>query len=327
MTGLLRLSILALLALAVFLTAADRLWLADLAQHFRAQWTLLAIGCLAAALLQGRRREALAALLVGVLLGSPVLGMTIADDWGRLSGFPIAGATAAHPARPDAPAAAPARLTLVSANVYYKNRTPDEMVDALLATDADVLVLAEVIPSWKAVTQRLRARYPYRTPDRWWAGTSTVIWSRYPLHLDPAELRWLANGSVLDVTLDVQGRSLHLFGLHAPRPSTPKVLETRNGIFASLGQWTRARPMPTVMAGDFNAAPWTPALRRLIDEDGLERARPSRGWYASWPSPLGDLGIPIDHVLHTPSVKVESLQVVEIPGSDHRGLKAALAIP
>jgi endonuclease/exonuclease/phosphatase (EEP) superfamily protein YafD len=188
-------------------------------------------------------------------------------------------------------------------------------------------VLLEVIPSWQDAIRRLRSRYPHRTPDRWWGGTSTVVWSRHPLRPGPGELRRRAGGSVLDVTLEIEGRPLRLLALHAPRPRTAASLRRRNAIFRDLARWTRERAVPTVLAGDFNATPWTPALHRLVEGAGLLRSGPPWGWYASWPAALGNFGIPIDQLLHGEGVTVEAFDLLAIPGSDHRALAVRLALP
>lgn len=104
-------------------------------------------------------------------------------------------------------------------------------------------------------------------------------------------------------------------------------MERRNRIFAQLDGWIGERATPTVLAGDFNATPWTPALHRAVEAGGLALARPDHGWYGSWPSPAGDLGIPIDQVLHGAGVTVEDFVVLDIPGSDHRAVKVGLALP
>lgn len=316
--ALLRLALAGLLALSLLLSLGDRLLLAELALSFRPQLAALAVAGALAALALRRRAEVVAALLIALLLAAPVVGAGLP----RTLDGTVADAAATNPP----PAAAPRRLTLVVANLLHTNRQPDRMADALLATDADVLVLLEVIPSWENAIRRLRSRYPHRTPDRWWHGTSTVVWSRHPLRQGPAELRRRAGGSLLDVTLEVEGRPLRLLALHAPRPRSAASLHRRNAIFGDLARWTGERAVPTVLAGDFNATPWTPALHRLVEDAGLLRSGPALGWYASWPAALGVLGIPIDQLLHDASVAVEAFEVFAIPGSDHRAIKVRLAV-
>ncbi len=330
MVFLLRLLLLGPLAFLVLLGWSGTWLAAEQAQHFRPQVAALALLGLAAALLLRRPSEAAAAALLVALVGGPVVAASLPPAVERAAETIelrlIEGATAAHPA-PRPAGAGPRRLTLVAANVYHLNPAPDRLVDRLLAADADVLVLTEVTRNWPALQTRLKAAYPYRTPGLWLNETSTIVWSRYPMSGDPDELRQRGDRFVLDTTLDVDGRPLRVFGLHAPRPRSPDSMGRRDRLFGELRDWVAEREVATVLAGDFNATPWTPALAQLIDGAGLERAKPASGWYASWPGVLGDLGIPIDHLLHDARVRVESLRAFDLPGSDHRGIEVRLLLP
>lgn len=73
------------------------------------------------------------------------------------------------------------------------------------------------------------------------------------------------------------------------------------------------------------------ALRMLIEETGLQRANPdntptitlrSRG--VEMLPPLGVIGI--DHILHTPDLRVEDFRVWPYMGSDHRAISATLSL-
>jgi endonuclease/exonuclease/phosphatase (EEP) superfamily protein YafD len=308
----LRLGLAGLFGLAVLMLFSERLFLADLVQHARAHLALLALLCLGAALVLRRRLLALAALAVAALLGAPAVDSTLPQGWPGARAFSLAG--------PQEPDLGPRRLTLVAANVYIDNAAPEAMVETLLETDADVLLLIEFRKSWRALADRLDGRYPHS-----WTHGDITVWSRYPAAGRDATAR--KREHTLDLVLDVAGRDLRLLATHAPRAPGIRILEERNWLFSEFGAWAREKPLPTVIAGDFNATPWTPALRRLIEQEGLARARPVGGWYGSWPAPLADLGVPIDHLLHSVSITVEKMALLTVPGSDHRAIEATLSLP
>ena len=80
------------------------------------------------------------------------------------------------------------------------------------------------------------------------------------------------------------------------------------------------------MIGDFNATPWSAVFQDLTSGGAWRDSRRGLGYQASWPSELGTLGIPIDHALVTPEIRVLQRSTFPIPGSDHRGLWLELEI-
>ena len=64
-----------------------------------------------------------------------------------------------------------------------------------------------------------------------------------------------------------------------------------------------------LVIGDFNITPWSKPFREMLKGDGLGQGklrdtREGRGFFATWPSGLGWLGIPIDHALVTQGIEV-----------------------
>jgi endonuclease/exonuclease/phosphatase (EEP) superfamily protein YafD len=80
---------------------------------------------------------------------------------------------------------------------------------------------------------------------------------------------------------------------------------------------------PTVLAGDFNATPWSSAFSGLA-EQGLHRAT---GLTASWPAQMkGIFGIPIDHVMVTSHWAMATSQTGLDLGSDHLPVLVGLSL-
>ena len=84
-----------------------------------------------------------------------------------------------------------------------------------------------------------------------------------------------------------------------------------------------------VLAGDFNATPDHAAFRRLLRRGWTDAARlTGRALRPTWSpmrSPVPRLTL--DHVLVDPRVGVASLEVVHVPGTDHRALVTELRLP
>jgi endonuclease/exonuclease/phosphatase family metal-dependent hydrolase len=84
-----------------------------------------------------------------------------------------------------------------------------------------------------------------------------------------------------------------------------------------------------VLAGDFNASLDHRAFRELLDRGYVDAAdQLGRGLTPTWPNfrPMPPI-ISIDHVVADRRVAVRDVEVVDVPGTDHRGVFAELRLP
>lgn len=98
-----------------------------------------------------------------------------------------------------------------------------------------------------------------------------------------------------------------------------------DALLAWIADWAARQTDPVVVLGDLNATPWSHAFRSLVDEAGLVNSLRGRGLQPSCPAPLGLLGIPIDHLLHSPALATVERERGPAFGSDHRMLHVRLA--
>ena len=267
------------LALVTAFALAARLWWAfDLFSHFRLQYAMLATAlCLGALAL---RAWPIAALLAVIAL---VHGWAMKDLW--------LGDSAA--AASEAP-----RLRVASANVLFSNPEPQKLLGFVHASDADVLVLVEAGGErWRDVLAAIAADYPHRAPQRWQKGAPVILFSRHPvvreLVIAPPE----GGRPYLAADLAVGEHTLTVVGVHPSSPERPSESRRRNlqlGYLANLVEDARG---PMVIAGDFNATPWSPFFRDLVATAGLRNAADGHGYIGTWPSWFWPAQIPIDHVL------------------------------
>jgi endonuclease/exonuclease/phosphatase (EEP) superfamily protein YafD len=117
-----------------------------------------------------------------------------------------------------------------------------------------------------------------------------------------------------ELALDAR-RHVKLTALHPMPPLSPHFHATRDQALRDLARSDNALDMPSILAGDLNATPWSTALSGL-DALGWRRAT---GLRPTWPaSGQGLLGIPIDHVLASRHWRVEGSSIGPDIGSDHR---------
>lgn len=309
-------------ALAAVATAlsllARQLWLADLLTFARQQLFALALAALAAALLARLPRLALAAALVAAA-----------------NGYLVAATL-------EPPAPAPAggeRLRVLTLNVFTQNYYTNRVERFFRRTGADVLVLQELTAYWAQELEALRDLYPHAWPPLTPFTSEIAILSRHPiaeadvLPAPPGTVAGPASRPVRAV-LQLGEARVELYGVHPDTPRSPEQWRRRNAQLRWLAAEIQARggAEPRIVAGDFNAPPWSPHFRDFLGSVGLRDAsgggprRPTRqprllAPYLSW------LGAPVDHLLVSAGVAVEAFAVGRDVWSDHLPVIADLRLP
>jgi len=124
------------------------------------------------------------------------------------------------------------------------------------------------------------------------------------------------------------GATLGLIGAHFSRP-----FERLHQVQAeALGRIAKKLGRPLIVAGDFNAAPWSRLVARAAEVTGTDVLGGHRvTWKGRYQTPLGPLPEPwghqIDQILLSSGIGVVSVETLDLPGSDHRGLLLRLCIP
>lgn len=226
--------------------------------------------------------------------------------------------------KPDASLAGQPGLTIVWANVWTKDAPLKATLDWAKAQNADVILIGEY-PRGASPEDALAGDYPHRVagpaqPDGQLMSTRVAVFSRVALvgseiHAGPGpnERSWV----VARVALG--GGELSLIAMHPVPPSSGELTEERDRQIAMLADKARGA---FVIAGDFNATPWTPVFAEI----------PGRriGAYLfapTWLSGLPLLGLPIDHLMGSEGLPVSRYEVGPNLGSDHRVLLARVHAP
>ena len=302
-------SALALLLILSFLPAlAPDWWFADLCSHFRVQAG--AAGA-AAALAFALSRQTAATLAAAAII---VINVTAL--------WPAAGQAQVAAGRPRA-------LRVAFANVYYRNPHTDRVARFALESGADVVVLAEITPAWNAALADLERHFPYRhyayLEGQRRAGT--LLLSRLPL--ESATTLSFGRGGDPGVSAEVRvgTKLVHLIGVHPTWPLWRAATQRRNAQYARIAALARAAGGDTIVVGDFNATPFSPAYARFVAASGLMDASNGRGWMPTWPTFFPPFGLEIDHALVSRDLYVVQFERGPRVGSDHLPIVLDLATP
>lgn len=195
---------------------------------------------------------------------------------------------------------------LVSANLNLGQADLTALKSWLDKTKPDAVVLLEVT---EQVANTVDQWQEYKTRQLLPAATPFGVGV---LARDTAHVQWRNHNGIPYAEINVRhnGKPLVLFGIHPMPPITADDHQARNELIASLNE--KAKETSVIVAGDFNASPWSSA----VNIENLSRASTLQ------PTWLGIL--PIDMILATKDwVKVIGDVGPDI-GSDHKPVFARL---
>jgi endonuclease/exonuclease/phosphatase (EEP) superfamily protein YafD len=242
-----------------------------------------------------------------------------------------------HPRNAEAVVADPARLKIVSANLWHSASGHERTIEALLASDADIIGLVEATTAWRPDLEPLYAKYPYRVdcfdldPE-----CQTVLLSKLPIEKPIAGRIWKATPIVAGGEIRWNGRPITVLATHWFRPmrrsgaspwgaadaersaylAAGLPLSRQAGQAALLAKYLdRETPGDLIVMGDLNSAPWSRVQRAFRARTGLDN---HAGWSSTWPSFLPwPLRLPIDHVLARGHLVVTKFEAGPRTDSDH----------
>jgi endonuclease/exonuclease/phosphatase (EEP) superfamily protein YafD len=299
--------VLALLALVSAMALAAALgWPFELFSHFRLQYAVVAL-LLALAFASLRRPGwASAAMLLAAWHGAPMAQRAVAG---------------AQPVACDGTS-----FDVVTANLYYASRDPQRFTTWLDRHPADLVVVQEVTPA-RARSLEALPGYPYHSLVSRSDAYGIGVLSRWPLdNMKSLDLAGDGHPSLAGDAV-VDGQRVHFLAVHARWPVLPSLARARDRALHRMAVRVRAQSGPTVVMGDLNLSPDSPAFGRLLNDGRLRDALAGPPWQPTWMAGFWPLALRIDHVLVSEGVCVEESAVGESIHSDHRPVTARLRLP
>lgn len=211
-------------------------------------------------------------------------------------------------------------FTLVSANVHFATTSPAALQDWLRQAPADVLVLLEVSPVYAAALAAW-PDYPQRVIEAADNPFGIAVLSRHPF-VEAQVIRDARGIASIAVAIDTPQGCVALRAVHPMPPISPDDKAARDRFLATAAAAMAAGDRPALIAGDFNATPWSSAFAALT-ATGWQRAS---GLAPTWPVwGQGVIGIPIDQVFASRHwQRIDNGRGRDL-GSDHFPLRVVLA--
>lgn len=282
-------------------------WPFDLLSSFRPHLT---VGLIAAALvLFGARwrRSALAVALLALGSAATIAPLFIAPEAPDTSGSPS--------------------FRVITFNVQGSNARFHEVVDWVLQQDADVVVLHEATFDWTDAFEA--AGGPLEIVPGWSPGRDFGTLALVPPGASVESYGFrITDPRAVEIGFDVDGTPIRLLSVHPLSPGGPNRNEVRDRHLDFAAEWAAALDgVRTVVAGDFNATPWSHAFRAVQRRGDLENSQRGYGLELSFPTTASWLlQVPIDHVLYSEGLAVVDRRLGPELGSDHVPVIVDLAV-
>ncbi|MEL6730106.1 MAG: endonuclease/exonuclease/phosphatase family protein [Bacteroidota bacterium] len=211
--------------------------------------------------------------------------------------------------------------SLVSLNLEKANPEPEKVLPYLQEQNPDVLVLLEYTSLWHNRLGTIYKDYPYRRVVLNEGYFGQMIASKYPFQ--STACHWLADchAPTLEVQIRMDSQILDLWAFHPPSPPNVRDLLIRDEILRNWESILEERPAHILIVGDFNITPFHPVFQDFLEANELQDSRKGRGYHASWPTRWKNLGIPLDHALHSADIVIKKRVIGSDVGSDHYPLE------
>ncbi|MFP4323046.1 MAG: endonuclease/exonuclease/phosphatase family protein [Anaerolineales bacterium] len=233
-------------------------------------------------------------------------------------------------------------FTIATYNVEREFTDPADVLEVILALDADIIALQEAPDALRRAPE-LIARYPHRAYAKPSLDEQLHLLSRFPIlrvEVPPVDEVRLPDGKYqtryLRAEMLIYGQRIAVYNFHPNRPRFTPLLRYDNGAnqaaFDRMLTLLDAETLPTLVLCDCNTTPRTPqyhAFDALLDE-----AFAQAGWGLGLTHPglpqlrgMFVLNMRIDYVWYSAAFRALAADVWHTSaGSDHRPLWARLAL-
>lgn len=215
-------------------------------------------------------------------------------------------------------------ITVAQVNLYSNNRISTGQFPFEAFEAVDVITIQELNEvNHSSLARTLQTTFPYFIEEPWDTCCYGIgLYSKWPiLRYDivrPFEVPIIIAEILCN---DVQ---VTVISLHTMAPAFPNMTTERNEQLHLVSEMASKVNGPCIVLGDFNLVPWDSEFSRFLENGKLTSVRD--GFQATYPMDYGFSLIPIDHICFSDHFTATKSHTVVIPGSDHKGMVASLAL-
>lgn len=257
-----------------------------------------------------------------------VLGLVVSLSKWKKTGYVILGVALVNliavlplfiGSPPDPDASAPS-VRVMSFNLLSDNESYPDVIEYIESVDPDIVLLHEASRPWEVAMDSAELDYQIVRPR-----SEDIIFGTLVL-VRGDDVQAVSHGfeagapRAVEVTFVPEGWTtpISVLGTHPLAPTDPERASLRDAQLGFAGQWAADRSGPHLVAGDFNATPWSWPFRRLLDLGDMRNSQTGFGLQPSFSSRSNLLlRVPIDHVVHSEDLEVTDRRLGPSLGSDH----------
>lgn len=217
-------------------------------------------------------------------------------------------------------------------NIWFGNENYSAIAGRINQSEVDIVSVQELTDSQWAELEPLLTEHSHRvalpvSDDIGELGGGMALLSRQPLLEvpldDPSNLR---DRPIMSYRTEVAGQSVVVVALHphASRFESAKV-DLRTAQLNAIAALANGTDLPMVLITDMNMTPFSSEYRSFLRDTGWRDPHQLVGWNATWPTALGPLGLPLDHIFVSNDMELHDYEVGSGAGSDHRTLIATVS--
>ncbi|MCP4307604.1 MAG: endonuclease/exonuclease/phosphatase family protein [bacterium] len=217
-------------------------------------------------------------------------------------------------------------IRILTANIEARHGQPREIAELVATSHPDIVLLQEVEPRILRALESEEAMevFPYRSVPPQNSPFSVVVWSRWPI--DSVETQSFSGAALVHSVVASPAGPVTVSGVHTTSPDLPGFVTLWAEQLATLSGLDTSSPR--ILAGDFNATADHRPFREIL-RSGWTDAYDERGCGldATWPARVVPFAFyRLDHVLVTDHFQIESMEVRDLPGSDHKPLLVSVQL-
>lgn len=275
-------------------------WWLDLLANFRVQY-VVALTVFGAVLMAGRwRRSGTIVLLAMAINLVPVLPLFVGS--------------------PGEPVFAAPQVRVMTFNLLSNNQSFAEVFAYIRSIDPDLVLLQEASNPWEVAAEAANLGYQVIVTRAESLIFGTLILVRGDDVVSVSHGFAVGQPRAAEVTFRPPGWSvpLKVMSTHPVNPSDSERAALRDEQLRFAAQWAALQEGPHIVAGDLNATPWSWPFRNMLATTDLRNSQVGFGHQPTFSvdsNPL--IRIPIDHLLHSPDLGVNSRDLGPNLGSDH----------
>lgn len=217
-------------------------------------------------------------------------------------------------------------VRVMVSNLLSSNTAYDKHIEYIHAIDPDIIVFPEFTGHWETALGAALTDYSFRVTAPIDNPFGIALYSKLPLSDDKTTYLEHRDRPSVEAVATIGEKTLSIFGTHPPPPTSTAWYLERNRHLLKIASKASALATPMVVLGDLNVTPWSAHFRQFIREGNLKDGRRGLGLLPTWPSFVGFLQIPIDHVVVNDAAQVIEMGVSDGLLSDHKTLWADIRL-